>query len=598
MNVKENHNGTEDFFSPIDKHFARFMCNLQGTQADEFFYAAALASKAGTEGHVCVDLHDIPGTLLTDRTLHQLPSPDTWPKLLKQYETVGTPGDFKPLILDGSRLYLYRFWIAERRIADILIQKAEHNPIPSSQPLSPLLDQLFEAGDRLIWQKTAAISAASRSLCVVTGGPGTGKTTTAANILQVLITLSAPTSLRIACAAPTGKAANRLRESLHKAAAANVPSLSLPTEATTIHRLLGAGAGGFRYTSENPVPADVIVVDEASMIDITLIHQLLEAISPECRLILLGDRFQLASVEPGAVLGDLCPDREVGRFTPEFAEFVSQIAGLEIPSDQSAHPLSDCLIELRTVFRFNENIARVSEQVRNGNPEEVVKIISNDESKRVCLLDFSDHLDTTRTFVETVLPFYESLFEAPTVEALFESLERFRILCALRNGPSGVYAINAAIEKLLYQRKLIHGDSLWYEGKPVMITRNDYNLNLFNGDIGVITRKLTGEESAVFATSKGEYRAISPSRLPSHETAYAMTIHKSQGSEFDHVMLVLPPQESPVLTRELLYTGITRAKSRVDVVGSEDVLRSVVSKSIERTTGLRQKLWGETKGSR
>ncbi|MFW5774788.1 MAG: exodeoxyribonuclease V subunit alpha [Chitinivibrionales bacterium] len=583
----------KEFFSPLDIHFGRFICRIAETQSKELFYAAALASKAGNDGHVCIDLRDGLGTVLPREALPDGFNTHTdWEHRLKQYSIVGSPGDYQPLILDNNRLYLYRYWHAEQRIAEMLLHKARHDPIASGQPLSPLLDSLFGQGDRLIHQKTAAVAAASRSLCVVTGGPGTGKTTTAAGILQVLLSLKAPAALRISCAAPTGKAANRLRESLHQAAEKSAFDLSLPTEATTIHRLLGAGARGFRYTRQNPIPADVIVIDEASMIDITLIFQLLEAISPECRLILLGDRHQLASVEPGAILGDLCPDDQVARYTPEFAEFVNQTTGLHIPADESASPLSDCLTELRTVFRFNADIAQVSSDVRSGNPDKVLESISQPATKQVNRLAFDDPHKSSNAFVQTVIPYYQSLFEADSVDELFAALAKFRILCALRNGPAGVHAINAAIERLLYQKKMIHGDLNWYEGKPILITRNDYNLNLFNGDVGIITRKFTGEYAAVFTGQKGEYRSLPPARLPCHETAYAMTIHKSQGSEFDHVMLVFPNRESPVLTRELLYTGITRAKNKVDIIGSEDILRSIVVKTIERTTGLRTKLWG------
>ncbi len=581
-----------DFLSAIDKHFGRFICRLAQTDSEELFHAAALASKAGNDGHVCLNLNNFIGSVMPENAPADLPDTQQWLEKLKQYDIVGAPGDYQPLILDGSLLYLYRFWLAEQRIAEILLQKAEHNPIPSSRPLCSLLDRLFGPGDQLLWQKVAAVSAASRSLCVVTGGPGTGKTTTAAGILQVLISLKTPETLRIACAAPTGKAANRLHESLQNAADKSACDLPLPTEATTIHRLLGAGAGGFRYTAENPIPADVIVIDEASMIDITLMHQLLEATPSHCRLILLGDRFQLASVEPGAILGDLCPDREVSRFTPDFAQFVNQTTELVIPSDESAHPLSDCLIELRKVFRFNEDIACLSAAVRVGNSQNALDTLCDSKHHLINRFDFDTGEDSTRAFIQTVMPYYEALFNAATVDEQFDALNTFRILCALRNGPSGVTAINAALERMLFQKRLIHGDSIWYEGKPVMITRNDYSVNLFNGDVGIITAKMTGEYTAVFHTSDGNYRTLSPARLPSHETAYAMTIHKSQGSEFDHVMLVLPAKESPVLTRELLYTAITRAKNRVDIIGSEDILRGTISKTLERTTGLHRKLWG------
>jgi exodeoxyribonuclease V alpha subunit len=443
-----------------------------------------------------------------------------------------------------------------------------------------------------------------KNFCVISGGPGTGKTFTVAKMLALLLQLSAGT-LRIALAAPTGKAAARLQEAIKTARnGLNCPDAikaAIPTEASTIHRLLQGlpDSPYFRYDAKNPLPADVVVVDEASMVDLALMSKLVQAVPGSARLILLGDKDQLASVEAGAVLGDICDTGNDYRFSGHFAELYQKAAGekIEKNSDQQHPPgLCDSIIQLRKSFRFgpSSGIGEISKAVNEGNSAKafnLLKSASYDDSAwrelpRPELLPsaLNDHI------ISGFAPYFKERDHA----RIFDRFSRLRIVCAVREGPYGVKALNALIERILSAGGLIRQRHRWYAGRPVLISRNDYTLKLFNGDVGIALHDAeAGHELQVFFPGpEGKLCPFSPLRLPEHETAFAMTVHKSQGSEFEKVLFIMPDRDIPVLTRELVYTALTRAKGAVEVWGREEVFRTAVSRRTVRASGLRDALWG------
>ncbi len=449
----------------------------------------------------------------------------------------------------------------------------------------------------------------TKRFSVISGGPGTGKTTTVAKILVLLLEQSG-IDLEIALAAPTGKAAARLKESIisSKNKGSSEPGYldcpdrvkeAIPEEASTLHRLLGfiSGSPYFRHDQENPLTADIVVVDEASMVDMALMSKLLQALLPRTRLILLGDKNQLASVEAGAVLGDICDTGNIHSFSKKFCRDFKEVTGggiLVFPEGSDNPSISDCIVQLQTSYRFDENsgIEALSRAVNTGDRAKAETILTSGKYTDLVWKPLPG--DLMRTIEDTVIKGYESYLKSlEDPGSIFDLFDRFRILCALREGPFGVIAVNRLAERILKNAGLINPVGRWYEGRPVMITRNDYTLNLFNGDVGIVLRDPeTGDHRVFFPLSGGEYRKIHPVRLPEHETVFAVTVHKSQGSEFDSVSLVLPDRDTPVLTRELLYTGITRARDNVEISGTLDVFKMAVSRRIERTSGLRDALWG------
>ena len=459
------------------------------------------------------------------------------------------------------------------------------------------------------WQKTAAETAVRKTFCVISGGPGTGKTRTVAVVLALLLEQSAGRPLRIALAAPTGKAAARLQESI-KQLKTTLPcdeaiKARLPEATFTLHRLLGGvpGSARFRYNPDNPLPFDVVVVDEASMVDLALMARLFEAIPPAARVVLLGDKDQLASVEAGAVLGDICAGVEEAvdrsRARQSVASFSTPPSGDGGYADRDAAALAGCIVELKKNYRFggDNGILAVSRAINSGAAAKALASFSNADEKRegVCRAGLPAPERLKPQLRELVLDGFSEVLRARDPLAALRALGRFRILCALRQGPYGVEALNRLAEEILAEAQLIPARERWYSGRPVMVTRNDYQLKLFNGDVGIILPDAaTGEARAWFLGVDNALRGVAPLRLPEHETVFAMTVHKSQGSEFEEVLLVLPDRDSPVLTRELLYTGATRASRRVEVWFNEPIFRSALARRAERASGLRDALWGQS----
>lgn len=546
--------------SPLDEQFAQLMVRLNGADDDTLEEAARSVSAARGAGHICISLE-------AERAA-----------ALRQSRMVGTPGEFKPLILDASgRLYLQRYHAYETQLAAAIRERLGTTVECDEAVLQADLDRLFVPGSDAI-QRSAAETAVRSRFCVITGGPGTGKTRTMALILALLAGQFSDRHARLALAAPTGKAAARMKEALARMLA-EVPELAallpqLPSEAYTLHRLLGSipDSPFFRHNADHPLPVDVLLVDEASMIDLALMAKLFAALPPTARLILLGDKDQLSSVEAGNVLGDLCG-----------------------PSENRSGALAQHIVELRTNYRFRDEsgIHRLSQRINAGDADGAAALAETNELSDLVFQPGPPASALPAALREPLLNGYRGYLEAPTPMEALARLNQFRILCALRRGPYGVENLNRVAERVLADAGLITPHSLHYAGRPVLILANDYTQQLFNGDVGLILPdpETHGELRAFFLDSSNQLRRFLPARLPAHETTFAMTVHKSQGSEFRQVLLLLPNHDSPLLTRELIYTGVTRARDRVEVWSEKSTFNAAIARSTERTSGLRDALW-------
>ncbi|MGR3908863.1 AAA family ATPase [Burkholderia sp. SR8] len=729
-----------DFGIALAEGFARRIGDLSrraGAPAAAARWAARAAfatSRATAGGHVCVSL-----AALAQR--YEEPVDDVRAALaasgLVAFGTLAR-GDERPLIVDRhDHLYLSRYFDYERRLADALVAQAGIAAPDDALAPDRLRDSLARyfgpATGEVDWQRVAAIVALTGRVTIVSGGPGTGKTTTVVGVLACL--LDAHPGLRIALAAPTGKAAQRMQEALHARAGDLPPELAarLPDTSYTLHRLLGGGgATGFRHHRDNPLPYDLIVVDEASMIDVALAAHLLDALAPGARLVLLGDKDQLAAVEAGAVFAELSarptftaaarkriadalgideaafvaalpvPDGDVaaevaapmsasvpasaqaqasaplqttaarkpaprrhvdtrqaslfdddpqdevaipadvapapaasppaapddirpGIAAPdpawiegdelawldavELAPFdaalqsavatqADDIAATSPASGRAPAPLADCVVWLERNYRFglDSPIGRLSLAIRRGDVQAALDALPADDTAAASFHDdagdtlaastverlarrFGAYLDALRTALSEPVP--DPL-------PLFDALNRFRILCATRAGARGAEHVNALVAAHVRHaaRVPLAVGAHWFTGRPVMVTRNDYALGLFNGDIGIALPDAHGVLRVWFRRADGTARAVSPAALPPHETAFALTVHKSQGSEFDEAALVLPASFGRVLTRELVYTAVTRARTRVQVIGPRRVLAQAVATRTQRDSGL------------
>ncbi len=605
--------GSGGYFSPLDRRFAIFMADLSGGSAPAVALAAALVSRHRAAGHICIDLAAVAGrTLDTGATPLPCPPLADWLTSLQASPVVGRPGDYRPLILDGNRLYLCRHREEEASVAERLREDALWTaPVYDDALLRAGLDRLFPvASSGTDWQKIAAALAVLKRFCVISGGPGTGKTTTVARILALLIEQAKlkpdRTNLRIALCAPTGKAAARLQEAIHRQKdfldCSDTIKDAIPGEASTIHRLLGVEAGlrsaFVLVDTPEPLAVDLLVIDEASMVDLPLLARLVKRLPPRARLILLGDKDQLASVEAGAVLADICDTAAEG-YDPVLSERLAALTGADLPAAAACAngSVGNCIITLQKSYRFDEQsgMGRVSRMINAGEADTALDLLKSDRHPDIAWkpLPPADQL-MTQLGMKAMAGFADYLRCEDPAEAM-TAFNRFRLLCALREGPYGVRAVNALIERLLVKAGLVRRDGpgyeTWYRGRPVLIVRNDYALRLFNGDVGlVLPDPETGRLCAFFQDTDGALRKVPPLRLPEHETVYAMTVHKSQGSEFDDVVLILPDRSAPVLTRELLYTAVTRARHRAEIWGHDEVFTGAVARRIERESGLNEAL--------
>ncbi|MFZ3620808.1 exodeoxyribonuclease V subunit alpha [Leclercia barmai] len=578
----------------------QFAMMVAGNDEPAVMLAAAVLSRDTGEGHVCLPLSRLraeaksaalqPCFALFDE------EPD-WEATLLRSRAVSTGDEPTPLVLTGERLYLNRMWRYERAVASFFSEA--NQPLPhDSADVQRTLNALFTSDEAVNWQKVAAAVALTRRISVISGGPGTGKTTTVARLLAALIQMAGEQKCRIRLAAPTGKAAARLTESLggalQKLPLTDAQRTRFPTEASTLHRLLGAQPGSqrLRYHAGNPLHLDVLVVDEASMIDLTMMSRLIDALPPHARVIFLGDRDQLASVEAGAVLGDICTWACAG-FTVQRAQELASMTGCEMEGNVSpvAGALRDSLCLLQKSYRFGSDsgIGQLAAAVNRGDRHAIRSVFdgkfSDIEKKQ--LQSGEEYLVMLEDALQGYQHFLDSVQQQASEADILAAFGGFQLLCALRDGPFGVAGLNERLEQVLAQKRRIgrQPHSRWYEGRPVMISRNDSALGLFNGDIGIALDRGQGLR-VWFQMPDGSVKSVQPSRLPEHETAWAMTVHKSQGSEFDHAALILPNQISPVVTRELVYTAITRARRRLSLYADEGVLTQAVTTRTERRSGL------------
>ncbi len=582
--------------SAVDQHFARSMVRLAGEGSPDVEVAAAMASRQLRSGHVGWDIHRWTETRanLSDEVTLDWPDTGEWLHKIASSPLVETVsgGDSvslqgsTPLVLDSAgRLYLRRYWEYQSRLATAIRDRMAFRFEPEeidSVCLEAGLSRLFPDSGPEDLQYRGARAAIGSRFCVLSGGPGTGKTSTVGRILVLIVEQARARGLeppRIQLAAPTGKAAAHLSFSLQRTLSEleveDAVRNAIPSAAATLHRSLGVmgGVGSrFRHGADSLLPLDVMLVDEASMVDLAMMTRLVEAVPKEARLILLGDRDQLASVEAGAVLGD--------------------IARPSSPRDSA-----DAIVQLTHSYRFSaeSGVGRLTRAVNAGEVEDALGVLEDAEVPEVNWLELGgdDHLPTH--LASLVRDGFSSFVEASRPEAKLEAFDRFRVLTALRHGPLGVEALNSMIEHELFAQMGFDPKEPFYEGRPLGMTRNDYELELYNGDVGLVVnspRDGRGGGRALFRSPEGDSRLISTLRLESAETVFAMSIHKSQGSEFNEVVVVLPDEEAGLLTRELIYTAVSRAREKVTLLARREVLQAAIGRRIERASGLSDALWG------
>ena len=652
----------EGHLADVDLHFGRLIAELDGGGGPELPLAAALASAWTRDGHACLALSEVAGRdwPRTGAGAVRLPALEQWIEALDASPIVARSGDGerRPLVLDRQgRLYLERLRTAEQAVADGLRRLAEDDvgvdpkgldaasggripesgPRPEPDGLDAALDRLFPGAMPDDRPRAAARTAVLRRLCVVSGGPGTGKTTTAAAIVALLVELGLAAPDRIALAAPTGKAAARLQEAVRgqrQALLSRAPALEgFDPRATTVHRWL-------LHHVRKGLAADALILDEGSMVDLTLMAQVLRALPDGARLVLLGDASQLASVQPGSVFADLCragggrveggnggigPGRIAAgadRAEAGIGETVTGAAGTEETREAGREsalssssptaldggrppqrsPLASCVVELVRNWRFDERggLGRLAAAVVRGDAPAAVEALRDPSDTAVELRSLPD----AAAFERLAVRFADEWF-APALRRARElrgppdegvgPLPSFRVLCAHRVGPFGAERFNRSVERRLRALGLVRAHDAFYPGRPILVTRNDPRTRLSNGDTGVVLRDADGRAQVWFPEledAKGGPRLVPPARLPPHESFFALTVHRAQGSEYDEVAVAPGPADSRVATRELLYTAVTRARRRMVVYGAAESVAAAVERPTERSSGLRDALAG------
>ncbi len=567
--------------------------------ADVAGEAAKVCIAALSEGDVCAEVQTLAKSLgRSEEEIRAL--------FLSSNVTASSIEDRKlPLVLDDKgRIYLYRYFDYERQLANAIVARIpKAPPQPLNTESQKFLDERFaENAKRLAGrpdrQKMAVMLALSSPLTIISGGPGTGKTTIVTALIATLALNDPPP--RIALVAPTGKAAARMEDAMRKQVSTLSPELikRLPDHASTIHMLLGAkpASNEFRHNRDNPLPYDLIVIDEASMIDLSLAARLFTALLPGTRIVLLGDKDQLAAVEAGAVFAELARRSSLSDVTAEDPDRKKDdLLSLRPSPGTEKKGISDCVVWLTENYRFGAEspIGRLAALVVNGNDAQMTDWLQTQKSSEIKWEAIGDGLPAK--VVDALVCGFESYVAAVKQGDPGDVLsiyEKFCVLCAIRRGKRGVEGINDVIAQKLRLRLSgeISSDSHWYNGRPVMITENDYGLGIFNGDIGIALTGKNGNLDVWFKAKEGGIRSISPSSLPAHQTAFAITIHKAQGSEFENVALILPEQDSPVLTRELIYTAVTRARKSLSLYGSLKIMSVAVCRPTSRRSGLAERI--------
>ena len=596
-------------FAPVDWHLASAIAKVTPESSDELQLAIALVSKRCREGHVCASLSAVAGLLLSETELGDPNSTqmDRWPFLqpwlsaLLQSGAVTQPERLdpaRPLVLAADRLYLNRYYFHEMALAQRLLERVEKPlDIGSVDKTRAIIERHFLPANRNTEKQRVAIAIALLSrLCLVTGGPGTGKTSTIVRLLAVLIEKALSeggNTPRLLLLAPTGKAASRIADSISESkeqlAIADVIKACIPDAALTIHRALGLGSRP-DHSSYGMLSADIVVVDEASMVDLALMRRLLDACAGVPRLILLGDPEQLESVLAGSVLAELSGNAHAG-YSPLRAAQLRALTALEVPMhDSNSTKLDDCRIELTESHRFTADsvIGKVSQAVRIGQGEVAWQVLANSRGETRFIELPSSSRASLNAIYELAVAGYRAFHSAEDPQAALAALTRFRILCGHRTGPLGVEAIN----NFILNSSLIRHHPPKPSAMPILITENAPELSLYNGDVGVLYADfaMQPDRKAYFLGKGGQLRVFSISRLPVHELAFAMTVHKMQGSELDNVLAILPRFNSPLLTRELIYTAITRARSSCILCGAREAFIQGCQRKSQRLSGLNEAL--------
>ncbi len=598
--LKQASCGSQAALRPLDLHIGLFLAQLEPSQPLPLLAAAVQASAAVANGHACLPLTVLrENTALIEDT--DLPDGLDWAQILLTSGLVGQPGEITPLILDPQqRLYLYRYYQYETHIADNLLLRARSRLNVDLDVARQKLIELAPQDQLDQYQKIAAALTLLRGLVIISGGPGTGKTHTLAYTLALIQALqihAGDAPLKIALAAPTGKAAARMKESIRNAKE-NMPahfSQNVPDDAQTLHRLLGLrpGADDFRYNENKLLNIDMLVVDEASMIDMVMMDGLLRALPQNCRLVLMGDHHQLPSIEAGSLFADLCADtRPDTGYSPELAQDLLQLFDKEkIPIGKAElSPISDTIAPLLINHRQKQapELARLAQAVNSGSVTDVLAVL-NSSHHSIKLCDTAAE-KRQQWLSEQILKHYHGILTASSLEAAFRQMESFRFLCAVREGPMSVEGINQQAEALLRQEHLISDSGDFYQGKPIIIRHNQHRMQLYNGDTGILWKDQNGVLSAWFRNRDGALINYAIARLPRYETAYAITVHQAQGSEFRQVILVMPYEENRVLSRELLYTGVTRAKEALSLCGDAAIIEFALRQQTIRYSGLHTRL--------
>ena len=655
----------QNLLRPLDYQFARFICEQDAAADQHLALLAAFTSYQLGRGDVCLPLERIaslvdewPKGLRKEFRLlfnalesdclrppsaaaEAVPVADDAPvtldmfaeppapapagsasavSLSDRYSSIGQPGEEAPLIFDGERVYLQRYFSFEAYLNSQINRLAQPLDVDEAS-LKQGLAQLFtpDPAQPVDWQQVAVAVALRRRFSIISGGPGTGKTTTVTRLLALYIQQQclqhgADFVPAIKLAAPTGKAAARLSESIAQARdQLNIsPEIiqRIPVEATTIHRLLGTipNSKSFRHNAGNPLHLELLVVDEASMIDLPMMARLLTALPPQGRIILIGDKHQLASVEAGSVLGDICAwHLQAGnsqsvtaadlKYSVDQAEYLSRVCGLDAGSVAGGQrAVADSLALLRHSYRFDaaSGIGQLAAAINGGDATQIEPVLNKGyEDIDFIPLSSDSYPQLTEAAAQGYSEYLRALRAGTAPLEVLKAFARIQLLAVLRQGVYGVEGLNQALEQRLNRMGLIQTSQQWYAGRPVMIVQNDHQLGLYNGDIGIVQPDEEGRMRVWFEDPHHPdgVRGVLPSRLPGHETVYAMTVHKSQGSEFARVLMILPPEDGPLMTRELVYTGVTRAKQRLELYARLSSLKGATSRRTERASGLGAKLW-------
>lgn len=582
--------------SLLELEYVRYLTEINPDECDEVLWAAAACLHAQRNGHVCLDFDAVRGDYVFNDHRSELKFTDAltkkWIEKLNDSDLVSNGRKLNPLVLEENRLYLHKFWKYEEELAAWLAEKSRvENDIDDTvtkaihSVVKPKAD-LFEVN----WQQVAIYLSFLKNLLVISGGPGTGKTYTVLSILASHVLVYE--NQKIALAAPTGKAARRLSESIEQGKQhlpnEAVENLDRIHDATSVHKLLGSDYSGtrFKFNEKQKLPYDLVVIDEASMLDINMWIRLIRAIGENTKLIVLGDKDQLASVEAGSILGDICQGEN--SFSTKISEEISKASGMQVPQTKNKPAINDCILFLKKSYRFGENsgIQQFAEAVNAFDDNTAIEVLKDPAYKDISWVTPNDTV--IKKVIEDYAVSHYLEYSKLVKDVILSASNKRKILCSVRNGPMGMNRINQMAERRIRLQNGTVGSREWYAGRIIMATKNNHTLKIRNGEIGVCL----GEEASRISFEGEDVREISTTRMNEYEPAYAITIHKSQGSEFDDVAILLSGSVKTILSKEILYTSVTRARKNTLVIGNEDTIREAIKHSVNRNSGLQLKIWG------